>query len=266
MHPTNTKTAQNADRNCQNHTKNAKNDISEITDILPGFSPYWLSPIISFHHIGYPRYYRDILESVTGLTAKHRRAQPRLIDPRSPPPATASVNQGVTIFAFTHTPKSTHTHTHARAGAWARKMPTQINVRLSFLAKVPYPEVKRYLANSQSELREADTRGDLSDTKRDLREDSGSAALGSANLFKECLGGVCWPENTVFQEFVGAMVSETHWKLRSIPPSHTHGRSPEGVRKFWDRLTERHVFFKLAQKKRQSAFSPTLSMFLSKQL
>jgi hypothetical protein len=55
-------------RNCQNHTKNAKNDISGITDILPGFSPYRLSPITSFHHIGDNRYYRDILESVTSLT------------------------------------------------------------------------------------------------------------------------------------------------------------------------------------------------------
>jgi hypothetical protein len=54
-------------RNCKNHTKNAKNDISGITDILPGFSPYWLSPITSFHHIGDNRYYRDILESVTSL-------------------------------------------------------------------------------------------------------------------------------------------------------------------------------------------------------
>jgi hypothetical protein len=54
-------------RNCKNHTKNAKNDISGITDILPGFSPCWLSPITSFHHIGDNRYYRDILESVTGL-------------------------------------------------------------------------------------------------------------------------------------------------------------------------------------------------------
>jgi hypothetical protein len=49
-----------------NSTKNAKNDILGITDILPCFSPYW-SPITSFHHIRHPRYYRDILESVTGL-------------------------------------------------------------------------------------------------------------------------------------------------------------------------------------------------------
>jgi hypothetical protein len=55
-------------RNCNNHTKIAKNDISGIADILPGFSPYWLSPITSFHHIGDNRYYRDILESVTSLT------------------------------------------------------------------------------------------------------------------------------------------------------------------------------------------------------
>ena len=31
------------------------------------FSPYWLSPITSFHHIGDNRYYRDILESITNL-------------------------------------------------------------------------------------------------------------------------------------------------------------------------------------------------------
>ena len=43
--------------------------IAILTDILPGLSPYWLSPIISFHRIGYPRYYRDILESVTHLTS-----------------------------------------------------------------------------------------------------------------------------------------------------------------------------------------------------
>jgi hypothetical protein len=55
-------------RNCKNHTKNAKNDISGITDILPGFSPYWSTPITSFHHIGDNRYYRDILESVTSLS------------------------------------------------------------------------------------------------------------------------------------------------------------------------------------------------------
>ena len=42
-------------------------DISGITDILPGLSPYWLSPIISFHHIGYPRYYRDIFVPITLL-------------------------------------------------------------------------------------------------------------------------------------------------------------------------------------------------------
>ena len=30
------------------HTKNAKYDTSGITDILPGLSPYWLSPITSF--------------------------------------------------------------------------------------------------------------------------------------------------------------------------------------------------------------------------
>jgi hypothetical protein len=62
------KDAKKTHRNCKNDTKNAKNDISGITDILPGFSPYWLSPITGFHHIGDNQYYRDILESVTGLT------------------------------------------------------------------------------------------------------------------------------------------------------------------------------------------------------
>jgi hypothetical protein len=55
MPPNNTKNAKNAQKNCKNHTKNAKHDISGITDILPGVSPYWLSPITSFHHVGYPR-------------------------------------------------------------------------------------------------------------------------------------------------------------------------------------------------------------------
>ncbi len=69
------KKCKNAHRNFKNHTKNPKNDISGITDILGdnryiarSFT-YWLSPITSFHHhIGYPRYYRDILESVPFLT------------------------------------------------------------------------------------------------------------------------------------------------------------------------------------------------------
>ena len=38
------KNAKNAHRNCKNHTKNAINDISGITDIFLGLSP-----------IGYPR-------------------------------------------------------------------------------------------------------------------------------------------------------------------------------------------------------------------
>jgi hypothetical protein len=57
----NTQKLQKSHQKCQN-------DISGITDILPGVSPYWLSPITSFHHIGDNRYYRDILESVTSLT------------------------------------------------------------------------------------------------------------------------------------------------------------------------------------------------------
>ena len=41
----------------------------------------WLSPIISFHHIGYPRYYRDLLESVTHLTWMARgKGGPYLLD------------------------------------------------------------------------------------------------------------------------------------------------------------------------------------------
>jgi hypothetical protein len=68
----------------QKSHKDAKNDISGITDILPGPSPYWLSPITNFHHIGYPRYYRDILVPVTHLipqtslpTSKCHRQPPR---------------------------------------------------------------------------------------------------------------------------------------------------------------------------------------------
>jgi hypothetical protein len=56
MHTKNLSKMKKTHRNCKNHTKNAKNDISGITDILPGFSPYWLSPIISFHHLGDNRY------------------------------------------------------------------------------------------------------------------------------------------------------------------------------------------------------------------
>jgi hypothetical protein len=56
------KKMQKIHRNCKNHTKFAKYDVSGITDILPGVSPYWLSPITSFHHIGDNRYDRDILE------------------------------------------------------------------------------------------------------------------------------------------------------------------------------------------------------------
>jgi hypothetical protein len=66
-----TKTKKKPQKKCNKmhkNTQNAKNDISGITDILTGFSPYWLSPITSFHHIGDNRYYRDILESVTPET------------------------------------------------------------------------------------------------------------------------------------------------------------------------------------------------------
>ena len=61
------KKMQKTHRPCKNHTKNAKNDILGITDILPGVSPYWLSWLTSFHHIGDNLYYCDILESVPTL-------------------------------------------------------------------------------------------------------------------------------------------------------------------------------------------------------
>ena len=82
-------------------------------------------------------------------------------------------------------------------------MPTQINVRLSFLPKVPCPEAKRDLSNTQSDLREADTKRDLSDTKRDLREDSGSAdpQTWSKSVSAEFVGR----RTSCPQEFVGAM-------------------------------------------------------------
>jgi len=38
------------------------------------FSPYWLSPITSFHHIGDNQYYRDILESISN----HSRTVPSI--------------------------------------------------------------------------------------------------------------------------------------------------------------------------------------------
>ena len=65
LHPKNTKKCIKCTQKLQKSQKNAKKDTSGITDILPGLSPYWSSPITSFHDIGYPRYYRDILVPVT---------------------------------------------------------------------------------------------------------------------------------------------------------------------------------------------------------
>jgi hypothetical protein len=83
-------------RNSKNHTKNAKNDISGITDLLPGVSPHWLSPITSFHHIGDNRYYRDILESVTSLTFKKRVPSRTYVGKR--PRASASKAKSSVLF------------------------------------------------------------------------------------------------------------------------------------------------------------------------
>ena len=73
-------------RNCKNHTKNAKSDTSGITYILPGFSPYWLSLITSFHHIGDNRYYRDILELVPTYYRDILESVPTLTLVQLPPP------------------------------------------------------------------------------------------------------------------------------------------------------------------------------------
>ncbi len=71
MHPKNTKKMQKTHRNscwnCKNHTKKCQKGYIGINNILPGFSPYRLSPITNFHHIGDNRYYRDILELVPTL-------------------------------------------------------------------------------------------------------------------------------------------------------------------------------------------------------
>ena len=65
MQPKNTK---NAHRNCKkSHKKCQKWYIGDNRYIARSFT-YWLFLIASFHHIGYPRYYRDILESVPVLT------------------------------------------------------------------------------------------------------------------------------------------------------------------------------------------------------
>jgi hypothetical protein len=47
----------------KSHQKCQKWYIGDNRYIARSFT-YWLSPITSFHHIGHPRYYRDILESV----------------------------------------------------------------------------------------------------------------------------------------------------------------------------------------------------------
>ena len=71
MHPKNTKKGKKHTEIAKITPKMPKNDISGIADVLPGFSPYWLSPITSFYHIGDNRYYRDILESVPTLSTQH---------------------------------------------------------------------------------------------------------------------------------------------------------------------------------------------------
>ena len=50
------------------HTKNAKNDISVLTDTSPGRWGRDIVLVRNFHDIGYPRYYRDISESTRTLT------------------------------------------------------------------------------------------------------------------------------------------------------------------------------------------------------
>jgi hypothetical protein len=49
------------------HTQNATNDISVLTDQLPGRRGSDIVLVRSFDNNGYPRCYRDILESVRGL-------------------------------------------------------------------------------------------------------------------------------------------------------------------------------------------------------
>ena len=47
--------------------KMPENDISCLTDILPGRRGSDIVLVRNFHHTGSPRYYRDILESITFL-------------------------------------------------------------------------------------------------------------------------------------------------------------------------------------------------------
>jgi hypothetical protein len=52
-------------------------DILVLTDILPGRRGSDIVLVHSFHHIGYPRYCRDVLESITFLNCRkgpHRSA------------------------------------------------------------------------------------------------------------------------------------------------------------------------------------------------
>jgi hypothetical protein len=69
MHPKNTKNA-----------KKMHTEIAKITQKMPkiiyiwGLSKYWVSPITSFHHIGFPRNYRDILVPIPHLTCDRWQA------------------------------------------------------------------------------------------------------------------------------------------------------------------------------------------------
>jgi hypothetical protein len=61
------KLPKNAHKKCKKHTKNAKNDVSVLINTLPGWRGSDVVLVRSFHHIGSPRCYRDLLESVRGL-------------------------------------------------------------------------------------------------------------------------------------------------------------------------------------------------------
>jgi hypothetical protein len=64
MHTKNTQSTQKVQKK---HNQNAKNDISVLTEKFPGRGGSDIVLVRGFHHIGYPRYYRDILESITIL-------------------------------------------------------------------------------------------------------------------------------------------------------------------------------------------------------
>ena len=67
IHTKKTKNAKKCTQKFKKNTKKAKPDISVLIDILPGRRRSDIGMVRNFHHFGYPRYYRDILESVTGL-------------------------------------------------------------------------------------------------------------------------------------------------------------------------------------------------------